>query len=214
MKYLVNTVKMIAEQYPNLNLEIEKDTVRLKFDTKDTCENKILEITQIYSKLKVTILPEGIKQLTDLRGLKHIIDTIENVSSSKQDIEMKKLEAKKRLQLLNVHQNVINEFMQEDKLNKSDGKLGILYWLDDNEEKMIKDFQENYGVLVYHVIKTYTIDMGIIYDLLYISEDIDCWDIEKDDLKNGYALSYTISTFSESGVIKIKPVNGGVIREY
>ena len=52
MKYLVNTVKMIAEQYPNLNLEIEKDTVRLRFDTKDNCENKILEITQRYSKLK------------------------------------------------------------------------------------------------------------------------------------------------------------------
>jgi len=159
-------------------------------------------------------LPEGIKQLTDLRGLKHIIDTIENVSSSKQDIEMKKLEANKRLRLLNVHQNVVKEFMNEDKLNKSDGKLAILYWLDEDEETMVKEFQENHGVLVYHVIKTYTIDMGIIYDLLYISEDIECWDIEKDDLKHGYALSYTVSAFSESGIIKIKPINGGVIREY
>lgn len=214
MKYLVDTVKMIAQKYPNLKLEIEKDTVRLRFNTKDSCENKILEITQIYSKLKVTILPEGINQLTDLRGLKHIIDTIENVSSNKQYIEIRKTEAKKRLELLNVHQNVVKEFMNEDKLNKSDGKLAILYWLDEDEETMVKEFQENHGVLVYHVIKTYTIDMGIIYDLLYISEDVDWWDIEKDDLKNGYALSYTISTFSESGVIKIKPVNGGVIREY
>lgn len=210
MKYLVDTVKMIAEKYPNLKLEIEKDTVRLRFNTKDTCENKILEITEEDSKLKVTILPEGINKITDVQGIKDIIDTIEY----EQYIEMRKLDAKKRLQLLNVHQNVINEFMNEDKLNKSDGKLGILYWLEDDEETMVEQFQEKHGVLVYHVLKTYTADMGIIYDLLYISEDVECWDIEKDDLKNGYALSYTVSAFSESGIIKIKPINGGIAREY
>ena len=210
MKYLVETVKCVAKQYPNLKLEIEKDIVRLRLNTKDICGNKILEITEKDSKLKVIILPEGINKITDIQGIKDIIDTIEY----EQYIEMRKLEAKKRLQLLNVHQNVINEFMKEDKLNKSDGKLGILYWLEDEEETMVKQFQEKHGVLVYHVLKTYTVNMGIIYDLLYISEDIECWDIEKDDLKHGYALSYTVSAFSESGVIKIKPINGGVVREY
>ena len=211
MKYLVDTVKMVAEEYPNLKLEIDKDTVRVRFNTKDTCGNKTLEIAEQDSRLKVTILPEGINKITDIQGVKDIIDSIENKYLNN---EIRKSETKKRLELLNVHPNVIKEFMQDGKLNKSDGKLGILYWLEEEEETMVKQFQETYGVLVYHVLKTYTVDMGIIYDLLYISEDVECWDIEKDDLKNGYVLSYTVSAFSESGIIKIKPINGGVVREY
>ena len=58
-----------------------------------------------------------------------------------------------------LHQNVINEFKKENKLNKSEGPLGTLYWLDEEEKGMVKEYEEKWNVLVYHVIKTFTKDM-------------------------------------------------------
>lgn len=51
-------------------------------------------------------------------------------------IEEAKTEAVKRLEVLKVHENVRNEFLEE-KLNKSEHN-GALYWLK-NEEKVINN---------------------------------------------------------------------------
>lgn len=123
-------------------------------------------------------------------------------------------EAIKRMSILDMHPNVIHEFENEQKLNRSETSLGILFWLTDEEQEMVKDFQNKYNVLVYHVIKTCTVQMGTIYDLLFITTEQEEWDIEKEDLKDDYAFVHTIGYFSESGMIKIKKVNGGVAREY
>ena len=55
-------------------------------------------------------------------------------------------------------------------------------------------------------------DMGCIYDLLYITEEKNIWEEEIKSLKYGYVVSYTISQFSESGDILIKSRNGGLVR--
>lgn len=125
--------------------------------------------------------------------------------------EMKK-EAIERLRMLDVYNSVLNEFINEDKLNKSEGKDGILYWLDDDEQERVKEYEEKWNVLVYHVIKTYTIDFGLIYDLLYITNEKGFWEEERERLKNGLVLTHTISCFEESGDIMIKSINGGVVR--
>lgn len=125
--------------------------------------------------------------------------------------EMKK-EAIERLRMLDVYNSVLNEFINEDKLNKSEGKDGILYWLDDDEQEKVKGYEEKWNVLVYHVIKTYTIDFGLIYDLLYITNEKEFWEEERKRLKNGLVLTHTISCFEESGDITIKSINGGVVR--
>ena len=51
--------------------------------------------------------------------------------------EMKE-EALERLNLLKINRNVIKEFKEENILNKSEGILGSLYWLDEKEEEMVK----------------------------------------------------------------------------
>ena len=114
-------------------------------------------------------------------------------------------EAIRRMKTLKIHKNVINNLKNEGVLNRSEGKSGILYWLNKEERQLVKDLEKQYNVFVYHVIKTYTVDMGCIYDLLYITE-------EKNSLKYGYVVSYTISQFSESGDILIKSRNGGLVR--
>ena len=128
--------------------------------------------------------------------------------------EEMKQEALNRMKMLLLHQNVINEFKKENKLNKSEGPLGTLYWLDEEEKGMVKEYEEKWNVLVYHVIKTFTKNMGVIYDLLYIIDEKQYWEREREELKEGLVLSHTKSQFSESGDIFVINVSGGLARLY
>ena len=123
-------------------------------------------------------------------------------------------EAIERMELLQLHKNTIEDFKQSNKLNRSEN-AGTLYWLTDEEKKLVNDFEkENAGTMVYHIIKTITQDLGIVYDLLYVTEDTEDWSIDRKYLQDDLVLSYTITENSESGFIKIKKLNGGIIREY
>ncbi len=120
----------------------------------------------------------------------------------------------KRMQLLKLHNNAINDLKNDKVLNKSEGRLGILYWLDEKEKTMVKEYENQSNSLVYHVIKTYTFDMGIVYDLLFITEEKAYWEEERKRLKQGYVLSHSISQFNESGDIFVENRNGGLVRIY
>ena len=124
-------------------------------------------------------------------------------------------EALRIMKMLNLFPNVIREFKEENKLNKSETRNGILQWLTDEEQEIVNQFQkEHEGTLVYHVILTNTVDFGIIYDLLYITENQEDWNLYKDYLKDDLVLSYSVTPFPEGGLIKVKKVNGGLVREY
>ena len=124
-------------------------------------------------------------------------------------------EAIKRMEILKLHPNVIKEFKEEHKLNRSESKLGILYWLTDEEQEIVKDFEKNHkGSMVYHIIKTLTQDFGEVYDLLYITEDTEDWKIDREYLKENLVLSYTVTQFAECGYIQVKCINGGLARLY
>ena len=93
--------------------------------------------------------------------------------------------------------------------------MGILYWLDEEEQKLVDEFQnQNEGTLVYHVIKTHTLDFGVVYDLLFITENENEWESQREELKDDLVLSHTITCFPESGLIQIKRINGGLVRMY
>lgn len=123
-------------------------------------------------------------------------------------------EAIERMELLQLHKNIIEDFKQDNKLNKSEN-LGILYWLTAEEKQMVETFEkENSRTMVYHIIKTITQDSEIIYDLLYVTNDLEDWTIDREYLQDDLVLSHTITRDSESGFIKVKKLNGGLIREY
>lgn len=89
------------------------------------------------------------------------------------DIKQKAIE---RMELLQLHPDVINEFKNENKLNRSEYGKGILFWLTDEEQQLVDDFEkEHEGYVVYHIIKTETIDFGTVYDLLLVSIYEDEW---------------------------------------
>lgn len=138
------------------------------------------------------------------------------------NLEQMKEEAFKRMRMLKLHENVLKDF-EKGVLNKSERQNaifnGILYHLNEEEEEdviqKIKEFEEKYGGIVYHVIMTNT-QNGLMYSCLYVSKHDDEWDMDNEDLKQGYCYAYVYNKdcpdCSEVGSIGIRPVNGGLER--
>ena len=125
-----------------------------------------------------------------------------------------KQEAIARMKKLDIYVQAITEFEKENLVNKSEHG-GILYWLDENEQEMVKEFEEKYGALVYHIIHNYT-SFGELYAFLYVSKNKDEWDYDNDDLNHNICLAYVKNldedTYSEFGSIGIKSQFGGLVR--
>ena len=123
-------------------------------------------------------------------------------------------EALKRMELLKLHENVIEDFKEISLLNQSE-LGGILYWVEGEMEKKIREWEEKTGNLVYHVIHDYT-EFGELLSLLYVSTYEEEWEMERDDLVDGYPLAYVMNLTddwcSEYGSIGIRPQWGGVVR--
>jgi len=123
-------------------------------------------------------------------------------------------ECVKRMKLLKIHENVIQEFQTGEHINLSE-RNGILYWLNDDEEKHVKDFEKEYHVKVYHVIKNF-FEFGVCYSYLYTSGVKEEWPEDRKDLRSGYAWAYvyneTEPDFSEFGTIGIRSSIGGIAR--
>ena len=125
-----------------------------------------------------------------------------------------KTEAIERMKMLNMHENAIREFEQEDKLNMSE-YMGALYWLNEEQEELIKEFEQKNEAVVYHVIHDYT-DFGELLSLLYVSKTKCEWKYDREDLKAGYTCAYVLNLdaddCSEFGGICIRPSFGGIVR--
>ena len=91
---------------------------------------------------------------------------------------------------LRLYRSIIHDYKYNDRLHRSENN-GILFWLSE-EQELVDNFEKtNPNCKVYHVIKTNTVDFGVVYDLLYV-----------------------ISPFPESGLIAVKSINGGLVRVY
>lgn len=126
-----------------------------------------------------------------------------------------KQEALVRMKLLKLHPNAIKEFKEEDKLNYSDGILGILYWATDEIGEVVQKFENQTGYLVYHVIDNNT-EIGRMLTLLYVSTEMEEWVADKRDIRDGCPLAYvenlTHPDCSEFGSVGVKSLNGGLVR--
>lgn len=128
--------------------------------------------------------------------------------------EQMKAEALERMKMLQMHQNPIKEFEKYGKLNLSE-QNGALFWLTDEQEAAVWDWEAYTGNMVYHVIHNY-MEFGELLNLLYVSQYPEEWKMDHDDIRDGHAIAHVMNLsepeFSESGSIGIKPIIGGVIR--
>lgn len=120
-----------------------------------------------------------------------------------------KEEALERLKILKLYKKVIPDFKNQDKVNKFDFVDGAIHSLNLDERNIIRKFEFDNNALVFLVLKTENLGK-VVYDLLYVNEKIEYWDIEKSDLRNGYATAYTINDYPDSYLIKLSSVNGTV----
>ncbi len=126
-----------------------------------------------------------------------------------------KEEAIKRMELLKLNKNVIREFEEEDKLNLSESNFGFLYWLNEEQEEMVKKFEEESGGLVYHLIHNLT-TFGELYSIFYVSKYEEEWQYDYEDLQQNIAFVYVKNVddelSSEYGSIGFKNMNSGLVR--
>lgn len=125
-----------------------------------------------------------------------------------------KQEAIKRMKALKLFPNVIKEFEKEGIVNLSENG-GILFWLNDEQQTIVDNFEAKHKALVYHVIHDFT-QFGELYSLLFVSQYDDEWEYDNSDLQDGYALAYVVNKdddmCSEFGSIGIRPQFGGLVR--
>lgn len=135
--------------------------------------------------------------------------------------EEKKIEAIKRLSRMGIIKDAIDQFEKEDIVMVSEQtdfagyKIGALYWLDNALSNRVADFEEEWSALVYLVVRSYT-QMGVLDSYFYVSDHKDEWDMDYDDLADGYAMVYVYNNdepaFSEFGSIGWKEAGGGIVR--
>lgn len=142
--------------------------------------------------------------------------------------QLQKAEAIKRLELLKLLPNVITDFKNNDTVYYSErqNKIfdGILYWISNNEdyERLVKEFEENYDALVYHAQLT-RFSYGLCLSMLFVSKYQEEWEMEREAITNpydgiidtyAYVANLNEPDFSEIGRIGIIRKNGGISRVY
>ncbi len=135
--------------------------------------------------------------------------------------EKMKAEALKRLKTLGVMPEVIKAFKKDGVVYYSERANrmfpAVLYFLS-NEDKYMelkKKFEEKTGDLVYHAILTHT-EFGDCLDFLYVSKHEEEWEMDNEDLSDGYVLVYSNNLSapdcSEFGSIAVRSIMGGLER--
>ena len=130
--------------------------------------------------------------------------------------ENKKEEAIKRMKVFGLFKPCIKAFEKYDEVQVTEPNCD-LYEFSDNEElnAKIKEFEEEYNALVYHVIHTYT-QFGELYNFLYVSDYEEEWEYDNEDVKAGYTVAYVWNRSdewcSEMGSIVVREFGGGLLR--
>ena len=131
-------------------------------------------------------------------------------------MEIKKTEAIKRMKTLDLYTPYIKAFEKKDEIFLSEMTGGVYEITNEIELKnKIKEFEAEYNALVYHVIHTMTA-FGELYSFLYISDYEEEWEMDNEDIADGYALAYvwnkTDEWCSEFGTIGVQGKFGGIVR--
>lgn len=127
--------------------------------------------------------------------------------------DTQKREALERMVMLHMSRQCINAF-KEGKVWESEGH-GALYEVNDEEQKLINDFEAKHDALVYHMIHN-VFEFGECYTMLYVSKDKSEWEADRHDIEDGYAFVYVKNVdddfCSEFGTVGIRPSIGGLVR--
>ena len=119
-----------------------------------------------------------------------------------------------RLKILGLDSKIINDFEKKEKLYISSLGGDILEASKyDYVLNLIKTFEKNWKVKIYHVISIERKMMDSVH-ILYVSQDKSNWKAEKEDLKKGYTQAHTLETVRAymQENISLKIENGKIVK--
>ena len=130
--------------------------------------------------------------------------------------EMKKEEALRRMEMLEIFPETIRQFDKENLISVSEPPFGGFYWADDEQNHLIDEIEKQYNLLVYLAIMSYT-EFGRMISFLYVSDHQEEWAEDCMNLLNEEALTYTHNydapECSEFGYISFKKTSAsGLVR--
>lgn len=132
--------------------------------------------------------------------------------------EQMKEEAIARMEVLHIHSNTIHEFKMKNILNYSYSQFGARFWLTEEQQKRVAEFEKQSGNLVYHVIENHYVELGRMLTFLYVSPYMDEWERDRKELAAGEPLAYvaniTDEICSEYGHVGVEPCCGGLRRTW
>ena len=106
------------------------------------------------------------------------------IDSKIDNYEEKKKEAIRRMQALNLFDGVIKQFIEDGYVNESVPPFGACYWLNDEQKKRVKEFEEKYNAFVYHVIHAFYEEIGEVEHYLYVGKSTEEWDMDMENIKD------------------------------
>ena len=118
---------------------------------------------------------------------------------------------------LNIYAPYIKKFEKDGTITLFERFGG--YYIDENNEpelfKKIKEFEAEYGSIVYAVTHTFT-HFGELYEFLCVSKYDEEWEMTLEDVQEGYAFAWvwnkTDEWCSEFGTIAVRSLGGGIAR--
>lgn len=111
--------------------------------------------------------------------------------------------------LLHIHSNAIHDFKTENLVNYS--QFGVLFWLTEEQQKRVEEFEKQSGNLVYHVIENHYVELGRMLTFLYVSPYMDEWERDRKELAAGEPLAYVANAFITMMQMANAPVSGCTI---
>ena len=121
------------------------------------------------------------------------------------------------MKTLDIYAPYIKKFEKDGTITLFE-RFGGYYIEEDNEPELLKkirEFEAEYGSIVYAVTHTFT-QFGELYEFLCISKYEEEWEDTLADIKDGYAFSYvwnkTDEWCSEFGTITVQSLGGGIRR--
>ena len=134
--------------------------------------------------------------------------------------ELQAIEVAERIKFLRLENAQINYFTKDNLLKTNEYNCEVST-LTEEQIATVKQLEAKYNAAVYHVTEGYYRmmdgDVMKMENYLYVSDSIEEWAMDRDDLKQGYAYCYvkniTVPEFSELGSVGFKPVDGGLIRD-
>ena len=130
--------------------------------------------------------------------------------------ELKKEEAIKRMQKIKYFGRAKEAFRRSGTVFVNEPPWGAVYDMEPELAERVKAFEEEHNALVYMVVRAMT-SFGLMDSLLYVSDYEEEWEMDNDDLRHGYAMTYTINydaeDCSEFGSIGFRMGSGaGMVR--